>query len=179
MQIGDPPAGISYGLDMESRTAHKMPMPRIKLGPAPAPPNAGDPVFQLPLPPPPAGAAAHGAVVFQRQIVKTQLAPVVEQLGTQVIEGVVAEGVRSTMTIPAGTIGNERPINVVSERWTSPDLKVIVQSRQSDPRFGETTYRLTNIVRAEPPAALFEVPPDFTVVGPSANGDVFFRIEKK
>ncbi len=54
------------------------------------------------------------------------------------------------MTIPAGQIGNELPIIIVSERWFSPDLKVLVMSRQSDPRFGETTYRLTNLTRAEP-----------------------------
>ena len=69
------------------------------------------------------------------------------------IEGVRAEGTRTTMTIPAGQIGNELPINIVSERWFSPDLKVLVMSRQSDPRFGETTYRLTNLSRAEPPFA--------------------------
>jgi hypothetical protein len=115
--------------------------------------------------------------MFRRNIVTTRPAPLVEQLGTQVIEGVVAEGTRSTITIPAGTIGNEQPIKVVSERWTSPELKVLVQSRQLDPRFGETTYRLTNIARAEPSPSLFEVPPDFTLVEP--GGDVFFRNEKK
>src|SRR6185436_13103454 len=90
--------------------------------------------------------------------------PVVESLGRQVIEGVEAEGTRSTVTIPAGQIGNELPLNMVSERWFSPELRVLVLSRQSDPRFGETTYRLTNIVRQEPAADLFEVPSDFKVM---------------
>ena len=88
--------------------------------------------------------------------------PVVESLGTQFMEGVAVEGTRTTLTIPAGQIGNEQPINIVSERWFSPDLKVLVMSRQSDPRFGETTYRLTNITRAEPSPQLFEIPADFT-----------------
>ena len=90
--------------------------------------------------------------------------PVVEQLGTQFMEGVTVEGVRTTVTIPAGQIGNEQPIHIVSERWTSPDLKVLVMSRQSDPRFGETTYRLTNLSRVDPAPELFEIPADFTVI---------------
>jgi hypothetical protein len=86
-----------------------------------------------------------------------------ESLGTQMIEGVQAEGTRTTITIAAGEIGNEQPINIVSERWYSPELKQVVMSKQSDPRFGETTYRLTNINRSEPSRSLFEVPSDYTV----------------
>jgi hypothetical protein len=84
--------------------------------------------------------------------------PLREDLGTQLIEGVRAEGVRTTVTVPAGKMGNERPLAIVSERWFSPELGMVVQSRHSDPRLGTTTYRLTGIDRREPPAALFEVP---------------------
>lgn len=86
-----------------------------------------------------------------------------EQLGKQLIEGVEAEGTRTTITIPAGAIGNERPIEIVSERWYSPELHLVVMTRHSDPRFGETTYQLTNINRTEPAKTLFEVPSDYTV----------------
>jgi hypothetical protein len=86
-----------------------------------------------------------------------------ETLGTKEIEGVKADGTRVTVTIAAGAIGNQAPIEIVSERWFSPDLQAVVYSRRSDPRFGETIYRLTNIVRAEPPAELFQVPPDYKV----------------
>ena len=86
-----------------------------------------------------------------------------ESLGKDTIEGVEAEGTRTTFTIPAGEIGNERAIEMVSERWFSPELKVVVMTRHTDPRFGETTYRLTNINRAEQPKSLFEVPTDYTV----------------
>jgi hypothetical protein len=86
-----------------------------------------------------------------------------EQLGKQLIEGVEAEGTRSTITIPAGDIGNERPIEIVTERWYSPELQLVVMSRHSDPRNGETTYKLTNISRADPAKSLFEVPAGFTV----------------
>ena len=81
-----------------------------------------------------------------------------ESLGTRTIEGLVCEGTRKTTTIPAGAIGNERPMTTVTERWFSHELQLLVLSRVTDPRFGETTYRLTKIVRAEPPASLFEAP---------------------
>jgi hypothetical protein len=86
-----------------------------------------------------------------------------EQLGKQMIEGVEAEGTRTTTTIPAGEIGNERPIEIVSERWYSPELQLVVMTRHSDPRSGETTYKLTNINRTEQAKSLFEVPSGFTV----------------
>jgi TonB family protein len=89
--------------------------------------------------------------------------PVRESLGKQTIEGVEAEGTRTTTTFPAGMMGNERPINIVSERWYSPELQTVVLSKHSDPRFGETTYRLTNINRSEPARTLFEVPSDYNV----------------
>jgi hypothetical protein len=67
------------------------------------------------------------------------------------------------MTIQAGAIGNHLPIVIVSERWYSPELQVVVLTRRSDPRLGETVYRLVNILRAEPPADLFEVPTDYRI----------------
>src|ERR1043166_9152572 len=86
-----------------------------------------------------------------------------EDLGKQNIEGVEAQGTRVTITIPAGEIGNERPIEIVNERWYSTELQMDVMTRHSDPRTGETTYRLTNINRSEPSKSLFEVPSDYTV----------------
>lgn len=86
-----------------------------------------------------------------------------EDLGKQMIEGVEAQGTRTTITIPAGDIGNERPIEIVSERWYSPELQLVVMTRHSDPRMGETTYKLTNISRVEPAKSLFEVPSDYTI----------------
>jgi hypothetical protein len=86
-----------------------------------------------------------------------------EPLGKRTIEGVEAEGTRSVVTIPAGELGNERPIEIVSERWYSPHLRTVVMSRHSDPRMGETVYRLTNVVQAEPDRSLFEVPSDYKV----------------
>lgn len=89
-----------------------------------------------------------------------------EQLGNQNIEGVDAVGTRTITTIPAGAIGNERPIEVVYERWYSEELKMIVYSKRSDPRVGEQTYRLTNINRSEPDPSLFSVQ-GYRIVSPA------------
>ncbi len=86
-----------------------------------------------------------------------------EDLGTQVIAGVSAQGTRYTRTIPPGQIGNDKPITIVSERWYSNDLQMVVMSKRSDPRFGDTTYTLTNLQRQEPAASFFTVPADYTV----------------
>jgi hypothetical protein len=86
-----------------------------------------------------------------------------ESLGRQTIEGVEAEGQRVTATIEAGKIGNERPIVTVNERWYSPELQTVIFSKNSDPRIGETTYKLINIDRSEPDLSLFQVPADYTV----------------
>jgi hypothetical protein len=94
----------------------------------------------------------------------------VEQLGTQNFEGVEAEGTRTITTIPADAIGNERPIEIVYERWYSKELQMIVYSKHSDPRYGEQTYRLTNINRSEPDPSLFEVPAGYKITSQSTPG---------
>jgi len=86
-----------------------------------------------------------------------------EPLGKQMVEGVLAEGTRTTTTIPAGQIGNDRPITIVAERWYSPELQTVVLRKLTDPLAEDSSYRLTNIRRAEPPAHLFQLPPDYTV----------------
>jgi hypothetical protein len=95
-----------------------------------------------------------------------------EDLGTQTIAGLSAQGTRITHTIPAGQIGNDKAITIVSEHWYSNDLQMVVMSKRSDPRFGDTTYSLTNVQRQEPAASLFAVPPDYTVTqgGPGRHG---------
>jgi hypothetical protein len=89
-----------------------------------------------------------------------------EDLGQQTIDGVTANGTRTTTVIPAGAIGNEQAITVISEQWFSPDLEMLVLTRHSDPRVGETTYRLTNITRSEPDRTLFQAPADYRVYEP-------------
>lgn len=104
----------------------------------------------------------------QQEIAKGTLKK--EDLGTQTISGVTAEGTRFTKTIPAGQIGNEKPITIVRESWYSNELQTVVMSKHSDPWSGETTYTLTKIQRAEPDAALFTVPSDYTVTQAQPQG---------
>lgn len=84
-----------------------------------------------------------------------------KELGKRDFGGVSADGTLTTHTIPAGQIGNEKPIVVTSERWFAPDLHVVVYSKMVDPRSGETTYRLANVKREEPAADLFKIPADY------------------
>ena len=84
-------------------------------------------------------------------------------LERKTLEGIVVEGRKNTSTIPAGQIGNEQAITITSEEWRSPDLGVLVMTHHTDPRMGESSYRLTNIVRGEPDPALFQVPAGYTI----------------
>lgn len=86
-----------------------------------------------------------------------------EDLGERVVEGLAARGTRYTQVIPAGRIGNDRPITIVHERWVAPELDLVVLAETRDPLTGDITYRLTEIERGDPPAALFEVPGDYKV----------------
>lgn len=127
-------------------------------------------------------------VTFMRMGTTSKHEVKTEDLGKQTIEGVVCEGKRTTMTIPAGEIGNERPIETISEHWYSPELQVTVMTKTSDPRFGETSYRLQNIIRNEPSPSLFQIPSDYTVnegpaflpgVAPAMPGGFGYRFERR
>jgi TonB family protein len=116
-----------------------------------------------------------GILQFNFQLINEELAPAQdarsatkyavnnERLNNQIIEGIECEGTRKVTIIPVGAIGNDRPIETVSETWYSPELGIMILSKRSDPRFGESTYRVTNINRAEPESALFQVPPSYTI----------------
>jgi TonB family protein len=187
--INDPVAGVNYSLDSRTMVARKMlPMKfefkfdagnGVKVAsttgvpgvvtstatsasrtPVPDRIEVHNEVFMAPAPMPP--GADSGGVVFEWHGGPDERGKS-ESLGKQTIEGVEAEGTRNVTTIPAGKIGNERPIEIVFERWYSPELQTVVMTRHTDPRFGETTYRLTNISRDEPAHSLFEVPAGYTV----------------
>ena len=167
--INDPVAGVSFSLDSRSHIARKSVPFRFEFLSKPGAPAAEGQKFEFRVGPgdgeqlalkTETGVAASTYVFKQKSLNSNE---VKEQLGKQIIEGVEAEGTRTTVTIPAGEIGNERPIEIVSERWYSPELQLVVMTRHSDPRMGETTYKLTNISRAEPPKSLFEVPAGYTV----------------
>jgi hypothetical protein len=177
--ITDPVAGTSFILEPDTRTAYRTPLPRA--------------IPPVPPPPPPAGSMAPLSDEVARKEDETKARVELsrnsmnmsqnlkvaaeraaagegtttrEELGQQLIEGVMATGTRTTTIIAAGAIGNDQPIRTVSEQWFSPDLEVLVLTKHSDPRSGETIYRMSNIVRAEPDRSLFEVPADYTVKEP-------------
>jgi hypothetical protein len=74
------------------------------------------------------------------------------------IAGLDAEGTRTTQVIPAGNEGNDRDITVISETWTSPELKIAVRQMTNDPRTGTVTIEITSIDRSEPDPGLFKPP---------------------
>lgn len=92
-----------------------------------------------------------------------------KELGTRDFNGVKAEGKLRSYEIPAGEIGNRNPIVVSDETWTAPELKLTVYTKHSDPRSGDAVFRLENLKREEPAAALFSVPSDYTVKEPLAR----------
>ena len=158
VSIFDPVAGASYSLNSREHTAIKL--PALSQGNVAAEQLKRVQTFVAAVPPP---GGAPGAIINYKTFNVSARAPKTEQLGWKLIEGVQAEGTRNTITIPTGEVGNERPIDIVDEQWRSPDLQVIVLSKHTDPRFGETVYSLVNISRADPPLNLFQVPPDYTV----------------
>jgi len=184
--IHDPVAQTSYTLNLTEKTAQKMPaLPPLAAGAA----GVGGATVamrvvegnQVPLPPPDAmvttvAAPAPGLFLAKHLAMSEQDQANTEDLGADTMEGLPVNGVRTTHTIPAGQIGNDRPITIVTEVWTSPDLKTVVYSKRSDPRMGEQTFRLTNIVRTEPSPSLFSVPADFKIVdGPQP---IFYRTKQ-
>jgi hypothetical protein len=170
--IHDSVAQTSYTLNLTEKTAQKIPTLPATMGSGPV--GGGNvtvmrtesgsvgtagagPVGLPPLPPP-------GMTVQSTVLLNDPSKVSTEDLGSQTMEGVIVNGVRTTHTIAAGEIGNDKPMTIVTEVWTSPDLKTVVYSKRTDPRMGEQTYRLTNLVRAEPDASLFTVPADFKIV---------------
>ena len=174
--IEDPVSGTNYSLDATSKSAFKMPSrPALRTtgGPAVAVGVAGP--VTAPLPPPVPGAPH---VVFRQDRLNSANVTTTD-LGNQTMEGVLVQGKRTTRTIPAGTIGNDRDIVITSETWYSPDLQTLVSTKSDDPRIGETAYQLTNIQRVEPAASLFQVPADYTLKDQPAGNVLFHRTEVK
>jgi hypothetical protein len=144
--INDPVAGVNYSLNAKEHTGTKFVRNGDGRGLGPRPRDASA-----------AGPGTRG--MGRRDAADPNLKT--ESLGRQTIEGVQAEGRRTTMTIPAGQAGNELPILIVTESWYSTELQTAVLSKHSDPRSGETVTRLMNISRSEPSHTLFEAPADY------------------
>jgi hypothetical protein len=151
VNIFDPVANAHYMLNVQEKKAYKMP------------PHKGG----MPEPPPPPPGPGVAFIMKGEEIGSRKE----ESLGTQMMEGLQVQGMRTTETIPAGQIGNEKPIVITTEHWYSPELQTDVLEKRSDPRMGDVVHQLTNINRNEPEASLFQVPADYTVV----NGPMIVR----
>jgi len=138
VEITDPPANSRYILDTVHKVAHRQPLPARQPtgeGLSPiAPPTGGNPQT------------------------------VAQNLGAGTIEGIAVTGTRRTVTWPAGSRGNDRPLTVVNETWFSPDLKIVVLNKSDRPDSGEQTQKLTNLSRSEPDPSLFQPPADYSIV---------------
>jgi hypothetical protein len=140
IMIQDPVAGAGYMLDPGEKVAHKMPQHTHGR---------------------PGGDSPDAAQQWKHPGDNANVTK--ESLGTQMINGVSAQGTRYTHTIPAGQVGNDKPLTIVKEEWYSPDLQIVVQSKHSDPFTGTATYTITNIQRTAPNATLFSVPSGYTM----------------
>ena len=161
--IEDPVGHTSYVLNLTNKTAQKIPEP----------PATGDDslaegetrtffgqmgsVVTVSNPLAPLAIAVPNGLQAKEQVST-------ENLGSQTMEGLLVNGVRTTRMVSAGQMGNAEPLKIVSEVWTSPDLKAVVYSKRSDPLMGEEIYQLTNIVLAEPDPSLFTIPADFKMI---------------
>ncbi len=188
--ITDPVAGVHYTLNSNDKVAMKMSIPtppaerkmkftsedgkQVNIERNVVVHHAGV-AGAIAAGPMPAAGAGPAMMVFERHgggPVKVPPGDVKrEDLGKQALEGVQCEGTRETFVIPAGQMGNEREIRTVTERWYSPELGFDVLRKHSDPRVGETTYRVTRIVMADQPRSLFEVPADYKVEEPKAMNE--------
>lgn len=166
--IVDPVAGVRYMLDATNKVAHKMALktPRPD-GPPPDGPNGpgkGDRVMII------QRDGGSGPNLFFKDMEINRAGPdssnppATENLGDQTINGIHATGSRVTTTIPAGKMGNEKPITVTSERWYSPELQATIMTKHDDPWSGELKTEFTNVNTAEPDASLFTVPSDYKIV---------------
>jgi hypothetical protein len=137
--------GHRYVLDSSTMTAFESPLHTPHTPPAGATANGRR-----------GGGGAAGANAVRPNVVSTKLAQ-------QPVNGVIATGTQHSESIPAGTIGNARPIQTSRQIWESVELKVPVRIQSTDPRFGSSQMDLTNIIQAEPSASLFVVPAGYTL----------------
>jgi hypothetical protein len=139
VSIMDPIAGVHYSLDTEKKIARRL------LYPEPWTPDVNP---------------REGLVMQSGKGICTY-ETTSESLGTQLIEGLVAEGKRITSVLrePKSGCGDK----AVNESWYSPELRTILLQKTSN-SMGDSVTRLEHINRLEPDSGLFQAPLDYTMV---------------
>jgi hypothetical protein len=163
--IRDPVAGVAYILDMQNRIAHRFTAspedkPRAASGISGSVSGTSSSVR---------GTTAATDPPSSSVSAKPRHSEESEPLGTQTIEGLAADGLRTTEIIPMNAQDNDKEIRVVIETWRSSELETMIFRKTSDPRFGEITWRLMDINLSEPDPSLFQVPADFKIVDDSGR----------
>ena len=164
--INDPAGQVNYIIETHTGIARKRQLPPQRVMEAMQRARAGNSGFSVLMP-----TSAVRRREAEGDAAPAPPKPVREKLGPQIVEGVMAEGTRTTVTIPAGEFDNEQPMVISHEEWYAPELQMIVLMKHIDPRFGETNFRLTNILRGEPSPELFHLPAGVTVVD-AGRGDM-------
>ena len=160
VEIVDPVSGFGYILDPYNHVAHRFAPPEGGGGQA----RYGEQIRVVPAP------TVHVLTPAPRQTDRPEVST--ESLGSQIIEGVNAQGEKTTRTFPIGMMGNDRPLVSVMESWFSPDLRITVLTKNSDPRMGESVMQLRNLDRSEPDPGLFRVPADYQVVDDNGEAEI-------
>jgi hypothetical protein len=166
VNILDPVAGFRYQLNSNTKVALRFATPARPAAPTAQPPTV---VTGGLAPPAVAGVVGSGKLTAADRAVSLGGASgnppktTSESLGTQLIDGMTAEGTRTTTTWPVGTVGNDREIIVTHDRWFSKQLQVEVLTKTSDPRSGDATTKLIDISLVEPDPALFKPPADYKI----------------
>jgi hypothetical protein len=153
--VVDPVGSLRLLIDPQAKTVTRITMPQGGRGGGPVGDTANA-VFGLQV-------VVLGDTVALRGRRESAQNSKTEDLGLANQNGVMAQGTRTTLTIPKGEIGNNRDIHVINERWYSQSLQMVVKSTNSDPRSGVTTYDLTNISQNAPDPTLFKEPLGYTV----------------
>lgn len=168
VQIHDPVAGVQYIFDTQNHIAYRLPL-SVRTPHEPSATLTTNSSSQI--------KAASSVQAAAQQNDPSRPQTTTESLGTDVIEGVSAEGHRTTRVFPVGSMGNDRPVTETEEYWYSPDLHEDVLSKSSSLLNGDSTSRLTNISRAEPDPSLFQPPANYQIVDGPADGHVTLKFE--
>ena len=86
-----------------------------------------------------------------------------EILPPTTINGIPVAHNRNSKVVPAGKDGNDHEFTIAREWWISSELGVIMRHTIEDPRTGKIVTELSDVSRAVPEPALFQVPEGYDI----------------